>query len=200
MPRIFIAFLWSQSTETHPDVKPFILSCFGDLAMDWLGQFEPFLASVMPLLRLAAEVKAASHSDDDTAYVHQLQVSVFEGYTGILLGLCDAGRHNVFAPFCDDFFRALTRIAHSSILYTPTLEKALSFAGDLYEHLRHLPEVAQRLASETPMLEELIETGLDSRDARCEGAVARLQAVRDRLLQRTFIHLLAPFSAPPSLV
>lgn len=71
----------------HRNVKPAILSCFGDIALAIGGKFEPYLEFVMIVLQQATQLKAPRNNYDMIDYVNQLREGIFEAYVGITQGL-----------------------------------------------------------------------------------------------------------------
>ena len=102
-----------QSPETPRDVKPPILSAFGDVALALGLRFEPYLGHVLPTLAAAAQLAsqaaaaAASTSgdnndeDEDAAeYAAMLRSGVAEAYAGVFNGMAtgDARGAAALAP------------------------------------------------------------------------------------------------------
>lgn len=84
-----------QSPVLHRNVKPAILSCFGDIALAIGGAFEPYLEFVMIVLQQASQLKAPKNNYDMIDYVNQLREGIFEAYVGITQGL-KGGNKGVF--------------------------------------------------------------------------------------------------------
>ena len=82
-----------QSNELHRDVKPPILSCFGDIALAIGPGFEKYLMYTIRMLQSAAQLAATTPVNDDEEaldYVNLLRLGIFEAYTGIFQGFKDA--------------------------------------------------------------------------------------------------------------
>ena len=77
-----------SSNQLHRSIKPSIFSCFGDLALPFIHNFDKYLLYAMPMLQSAVEVYAhPSGADDDmTEYTNSLTNGILKAYSGILLG------------------------------------------------------------------------------------------------------------------
>ncbi|KAJ1945548.1 karyopherin Kap95, partial [Linderina pennispora] len=78
-----------ESDVLHRDVKPGILSCFGDIALAIGGRFETYLEVVFRVLASACQLSANTQAVDyDTIdYNNQLRTGIFEAFVGIVQGL-----------------------------------------------------------------------------------------------------------------
>ncbi|PIA18762.1 ARM repeat-containing protein [Coemansia reversa NRRL 1564] len=83
-----------EATVLHRDVKPSILSCFGDIALAIGGRFETYLDVVFRVLISACNLSANTEAVDyDTIdYNNQLRVGIFEAFVGITQGLKSDGK------------------------------------------------------------------------------------------------------------
>ena len=77
-----------ESEKLHRNVKPPILSCFGDLALATGPAFEKYVPYVLSMLQSATQLTIGAKSDDDemNEYNNQLRNGIFEAYAGILQG------------------------------------------------------------------------------------------------------------------
>lgn len=213
-----------QSSELHTDVRLVIIACFGDIAMEMHGHFEPYLSTAMSLIGPSLDHEAG-HSgdddddddddddaeeeddddnddgiddDDDVECTNELRLSVLEAYTGIVVGLCHGGKMHLITPFFDDFITALDVVVYSTDSDARIVEKALSFASDLFESFKPFPMLAHRLATQRPLMQALIQQGHAVNDERCLEAATRLAKVElpDFLLMFARLHslLIHPFT------
>jgi hypothetical protein len=53
-----------QSPDLHTDVRPVIIACFGDIAMEVHGHFEPYLSTAMSLISPAMNLEAGQSGSD----------------------------------------------------------------------------------------------------------------------------------------
>lgn len=75
-----------QSPVLHRNVKPNILSCFGDVAMAIGDKFEPYLEIVMMVLQQAGSMRAEKDHYEMIEYVNTLHEGNVEAYVGIVQG------------------------------------------------------------------------------------------------------------------
>ncbi|KAJ2717299.1 karyopherin Kap95 [Coemansia spiralis] len=89
-----------ESDVLHRDVKPGILSCFGDIALAIGGRFEAYYEVAFRVLISACNLSAGTSSlDYDTIdYNNQLRVGIFEALVGIVQGLKADGKAQLVQP------------------------------------------------------------------------------------------------------
>jgi len=120
-----------KDTTLHRSVKPTVLSCFGDIAMALGARFEQYLQFSMMLLLQASATEAPEHDEEMVDYVVTLRESVLEAYTGIVQGLNDGGRMDLFIPYFDSVMQFLQRIAADPTRDASLLNKAVGLVGDV---------------------------------------------------------------------
>ncbi|KAJ2019590.1 karyopherin Kap95 [Coemansia sp. RSA 455] len=78
-----------ESDALSRDVKPGILSCFGDIALAIGGSFESYLEVSFRVLMSACALSANTQANDDDTidYLNQLRAGIFEAFVGIIQGL-----------------------------------------------------------------------------------------------------------------
>lgn len=99
-----------QSAILHRDVKPAILSCFGDIALAIGGNFIKYLQIVMVVLKQASTMQAPPNDYDMIDYVNQLREGILEAYVGIVQGLKSGNRANDMAEYISDIFEFMHAI------------------------------------------------------------------------------------------
>eukprot|EP00192_Tetraselmis_astigmatica_P009547 CAMPEP_0117667886 /NCGR_PEP_ID=MMETSP0804-20121206/11224_1 /TAXON_ID=1074897 /ORGANISM="Tetraselmis astigmatica, Strain CCMP880" /LENGTH=890 /DNA_ID=CAMNT_0005475679 /DNA_START=134 /DNA_END=2806 /DNA_ORIENTATION=+ len=86
-----MTILWGHlvNSKVHRNIKPQILSAFGDIALHICDQFEPYVADTFNILnsaaRMASELTATT--EDMIDYNNQLRQGILEAYTGIFQGM-----------------------------------------------------------------------------------------------------------------
>jgi importin subunit beta-1 len=76
-----------QNPLLHRNVKPPILSCFGDIAFAIGQEFLKYLDIVMNMLQQASATTVDPTDYDLVDYLNELREGIFEAYTGIIQGL-----------------------------------------------------------------------------------------------------------------
>lgn len=71
----------------HRNIKPQILSVFGDMALGIGTDFKKYLQIVLQMLQQASQLQVDTSDYDLVEYLAELRESVLEAYTGIVQGL-----------------------------------------------------------------------------------------------------------------
>ncbi|KAJ3081638.1 karyopherin beta [Quaeritorhiza haematococci] len=122
-----------QSPVLHRNVKPVIVSCFGDIALAIGGQFEKYLKVVMLVLQQAANTRVQLNDYAMIDYQSQLRESIVEAYVGIVQGLKTGDQINMFAEHLPSVFGFL-QVVHADVDRTETTTRAmLGLLGDVGE-------------------------------------------------------------------
>ena len=85
-----------SSNEVHRQVKPQILSVFGDIALAIGTEFKKYMDLVMQTLMQASQTQVDRSDFDMIDYLNELREACLESYTGIVQGL--KGESNSTAP------------------------------------------------------------------------------------------------------
>lgn len=124
-----------QSNVLHRDVKPPILSAFGDIALAIQSKFENYLQVVMMVLQQACSMQADDQDLEMIDYVNQLREGILEAYTGIVQGLKADGHGGSVLPFAENIFGFLYLIYQDVERPEPVLRGAVGLLGDLADTL-----------------------------------------------------------------
>lgn len=76
----------------HRNIKPQILSVFGDMALGIGPDFKKYLMIVIQMLQQASTLQVDTNDYEMVEYLNELRESVLEAYTGIIQGLKGADR------------------------------------------------------------------------------------------------------------
>ncbi|KAL7579807.1 hypothetical protein ACA910_021940 [Epithemia clementina (nom. ined.)] len=131
--------------SVHRDVKPAVISCFGDMAMAIGAAYQPYMQLTMMLLMQASQQHAPPDNDDMVAFINKLRCSVLEAYSGILVGLSEGRALNDFLPNLPNILSFLTFLASDSTKDEYVLQKAVTLLGDIAHEAGSQPEVKQQI-------------------------------------------------------
>jgi len=118
-----------QNSSLHRNVKPPVLSCFGDIALAISGAFEPYLQVSLMMLYQASQIQAPPDDDELIEYVDCLRDGILEAYTGILQGLKDGGRSEVLVPYVENILAFLEMLSGDPNMDESVLGKAVGCLG-----------------------------------------------------------------------
>jgi len=153
-----------QNPHMERSVKPYIISCLADVAINVEGYFERYLPYVMMMLVQASAIKFENMDEDSLLYLITLQESILEAYTGILQGLTADHKENSFLQFVDSVVGFLDTIAASASKapedYDNVIKAGVGVAGDLAHCLGS--KVKQHL--HRPAVHTLLQLALRSED------------------------------------
>jgi len=113
-----------QSSILHRDVKPAILSCFGDIALAIGSNFVNYLSIVMAVLKQASSMEASPNDYDMIDYVNQLREGILEAYVGIVQGLKSGNCAGEMASHVNDIF-AFMHTIHDDVEKTEALIRCI---------------------------------------------------------------------------
>jgi len=123
-----------QSSVVHRNVKPAILSCFGDIALAIGPGFEKYLDGVMQFLQQASSVTAApDNAYDMVEYVNQLREGIVEAYVGIVQALKTGGKSEILLPYVQHIFGFLAMINSEPEKTETLIRGVIGLLGDLAE-------------------------------------------------------------------
>jgi importin subunit beta-1 len=124
-----------QSQTLGRDVKPTILSSFGDIALGIGAGFEPYLATTMVVLQQASmSVGTQSVNDYDMIdFLSTLREGIAEAYVGIVGGLRADDQVNMLKPYVEAIFGFIQSVATNppTERSEPLLRSTVGLLGDL---------------------------------------------------------------------
>jgi len=100
-----------QNPALNRNVKPPILSCFGDIALAIGGQFEKYLQVTMTMLHQASQTEVDTSNPDLVDYLQLLREGIFEAYTGVLQGLRADNKNEAFIPYTENAMTLVHQVA-----------------------------------------------------------------------------------------
>jgi len=123
-----------QNPNLNRNVKPPILSCFGDIALAVGGGFEKYMQVTMDMMVQASQTRVDSNNPDMMEYLNQLREGILEAYTGILQGLRAGEKAPAFEAYVGKALEFLGQLATEVQTSPPTdevLRAAVGVVGDL---------------------------------------------------------------------
>jgi importin subunit beta-1 len=142
--------------SVHRDIKPIVISCFGDIAMAIGAAYEPYLAVSTMLLMQASSQQPPDDDDEMIAFINSLRLSILEAYSGIILGLSDGNALHLFSPNLPNILQFLQYLSRAeSQKDEDVLLKAVALIGDIGQQMGSLPQVRQQI--QQPFALHLIE-------------------------------------------
>uniref|UniRef100_A0A182TCK9 Importin subunit beta-1/Transportin-1-like TPR repeats domain-containing protein n=1 Tax=Anopheles maculatus TaxID=74869 RepID=A0A182TCK9_9DIPT len=156
-----------SNPNLHRNVKPQILTVFGDMALGIGPDFKKYLNVVLPMLAAATQVQIDQHDYDMIDYLNELRESVLEAYTGIVQGLKGSDKTpledvNALLPHVPFIISYIISIAKDSELSDGNIAIAVGLIGDMCGAFG--PMMLQFV--EDSSITELLNDGKNSRTAR----------------------------------
>jgi len=148
-----------QNSQLSRDVKPPILSSFGDLALALGGNFEKYLNPVMIMLTQAAATPLGSNPDDDMIdFLNSLREGIFDAFTGIIQGLRSDNKSKLLGPYVNAIFQFVNVVSEDKNRSDGVTRSCIGTVGDLISALGS----DLKAISSFRFLEPLIKDGLHS--------------------------------------
>lgn len=150
-----------QNQYLNRDVKPDILSCFGDIGLGIGGGFEKYLQVVMNMLQQASQTQVNANDLDLVDYLNNLREGIFDAFTGIIQGLRSDNKVKPLLEYTNFIFGFVDYVAQDKQRTDAVTRVAIGVVGDLAATLGGEIKNSIRLA---PHLEALINDGQRSDD------------------------------------
>lgn len=150
-----------QDASVTRDIKPIVISCFGDVAMAIGAAYEPYLQVSVMMLMQAAQQSAPDDDDDElVAFINSLRLSILEAYSGIILGLSDGNALHLLVPHVSEILGFLQFLATpQSNRDDDVLLKAVALLGDIAQQMGNQLVVRQQMKQ--PFVAQLIHDALE---------------------------------------
>lgn len=166
-----------QNSTLHRNVKPPVLSSFGDVALAIGAGFEKYLQVTLMMLMQASQTKAPDDDEDLIDYINILREGILEAYTGIIQGMKDGKRAQVLLPYKDSMMGFLEQLSNDNNKDREVLSKAIGCLGDIASSLG--PHVRDDMSKPyvQALLKEGFDTGEDSIKQTCMWANGVVQQI-----------------------
>lgn len=122
-----------RSQEVVRDVKPYVVSAFGDMALAVKGGYEPYIPSTMMLLMQASQQSA--ESQDMVDFINLLRLSILEAYSGIVIGMSEGGKKESIGSHLPAMMQFVSVLSTDNTKDDAILKKAVELVGDLAQEL-----------------------------------------------------------------
>jgi importin subunit beta-1 len=166
--------------SVHRDIKPIVISCFGDIAMAIGAAYEPYLALSIMLLMQASSQRPPDDDDELIAFINSLRLSILEAYSGIILGLSDGNALHLFAPNLPNILQFLQYLSlPESQKDDDVLLKAVALIGDIGQQMGSQPQVKQQIQQQ--FAADLIQQASQSGDPSGQEIAGWTQGVLQTL-------------------
>jgi importin subunit beta-1 len=150
-----------QNQHLNRNVKPPILSCFGDIGLAIGGEFVKYLSVVMGMLQQASTTTVDMNDYDLVDYLNSLREGIFEAYTGIVQGLrSDNMADPHFLPYASHVIGFVSFVYADNSRSESVTRGAAGILGDLAHALG--PQV--KLQLNQPFVKELLTECARSED------------------------------------
>ncbi|KAL7648073.1 UNVERIFIED_CONTAM: hypothetical protein RMT77_001690 [Armadillidium vulgare] len=156
-----------SNNNVHRNVKPTILSVFGDMALALGPKFSKYLEVVMQMLIHASQAQVDRSDYDMLDYLNELRESCLEAYTGIVQGLkgtdeCPNDALKLLSPYVAHMINFLTSIANDVDKSDPVIGSSAGLIGDLCTVFK--TQILQQIESEP--IQNLLSQGRRSKNTK----------------------------------
>jgi len=158
-----------QNPALNRNVKPPILSCFGDIALAIGGHFEKYLQVTMSMLVQAANTTVDEENEDLVEYLNELREGIFEAYTGVLQGLRADQKSAAFEPYVMPSLELIRGVADGiprNISTDEVIRAAAGVLGDLASSIGQQFNEVTRQPPHRDYIKAVIRAGKQSSDDR----------------------------------
>ncbi|PSC75516.1 importin subunit beta-1-like [Micractinium conductrix] len=151
-----------QSSEVHRNIKPQILSAFGDIALAIGDRYEKYLQHVISMLQSAMQLSVQQQQQEDAAdYNNLLRHGILEAWAGMFNGMSKEKAEAYLKPYAPallDFVEAIyadkagedSGVWKASAALLGDVASTLSAVGVLFQHKAYVQPFLQQLAQDSP--------------------------------------------------
>lgn len=158
------------------DVKPPILSTFGDIALAIGGDFAKYVEHTMTMLFNASQMEVQADDEDSIEYVNKLRENILEGYSGTIQAMRDADKiagGNQHVTAMQTYYPNIVYLLHQRIHAEAVVNADTLEEGVLKASLNLLGDLAQAGAKQYfvgPWIQDILTKGqqmeLDQEDVQ----------------------------------
>jgi importin subunit beta-1 len=163
-------FACIRNENVHRDVKPIVISCFGDVAMAIAAAYDPYLPISAMLLMQASSQQPPADNEDMVYFINRLRTSVLEAYSGIIVGFADGQALERLESLLPQILQFLSSLSLDATKDEVVLQKAVALIGDFANEMGTFQAVKEQLNQ--PFISQLIREGLASPDDQVRETAA----------------------------
>jgi len=165
-------------------IKASIMPVFGDVALAIAGDFEKYLPPVIEMLNEASKTKLPADitdpNDEWIEYLNTLRTGVMEAYTGIIHGLKDAGKLELFKAHVNNLITFVQDICNDKCTNEEVLKATLGVLGDVIFAFQQELVVYLQTPTFSPCLQNLVQFAARTSDPRTQRTGQWLQSLLQR--------------------
>jgi len=184
-PIIEIFLVNLRKVECGREVKPHILACFGDIALQIGGEFERFLHVTMTILGQAAVTTSNYNADDEEMVLHinTLRESILDAYTGIVQGLSGDNKQMLLVQpaYLQPLIALLMAISEDPHSEEGVVRRSIGLVGDLGAKLGD--KVAAAIGFNNHWVRELYKD-MEGYEQETQAVAAYTKTVLEKLVVR----------------
>jgi importin subunit beta-1 len=174
-------FTCLRDSSIPRDLKPLVFTCLGEIATAIGGAFEPYLQMSALLLMQASQQQAPPDDDDLISFIQTLRCSILDAYTGIIMGLSEGNRLDLFMAFMPNVFQLLALIATDENKSSDVLRRAVCMVGDIAHFMGASPDIRQQFRS--PYILTIITEGNDAENEETQEHARWAQSLLTQMMQ-----------------
>merc|ERR1712130_450448 len=141
------------------------------------GAYEPYLQFSVMLLMQASNTQVPDDDEDLIEYVNLLRESVLEAYTGIIQGLRDGNKLQLFLPYVPSIMQFLQQLSADANRDEYVLSKAVGLIGDLAQSMGAQIRTQIHQAFVEKLLRDALDSGVESMVEMANWARGAVQQV-----------------------
>lgn len=134
-PIVEIFLMNLRNVDVSREVKPHILACFGDIALQIGGEFERFLHVTMTILGQAAMTTSNYNAEEEdmVEHINHLRESILDAYTGIVQGLSADNKQGLLVQpaYLQPLVALLMAISEDPHSDEGVIKRTIGLVGDL---------------------------------------------------------------------
>lgn len=176
-----------SNPEIHRDVKPQVLSVFGDISLALGQEFKKYLAPVLTVLKQIMDIQFDTSDFEMRDYMRTLRESVFEAYTGIVQGLKGTDKQpsqdiGLIQHQVQFIVKYIVKAAQDPELSESTMTSCAGLIGDLCSAFGSplLPFIMEDNIV-MPMLQEGRKSSLARTKKTCNWALQEIKALKNEI-------------------